>query len=160
MMTLSLKQTDKAYPSCQASIAINDHCLTVLVDTGASKSVLDHRAWKPVSASCARMSAADLALFGANGVLSVLAGPPSTQSLCIVMTIYQRRTSCSLSYIIKLWLICMENTKESPNRPHTLGVLSYLYSLLFTSGGSTHVFGTDEDTRGSTYCFTPPSCQW
>ena len=67
MMTLSLKQTDKAYPSCLASISINDYCLTVLVDTGASKSVLDLAVWKWISAPGAKMSATDLALFGANG---------------------------------------------------------------------------------------------
>ena len=29
IMTLSVEQTSKAYPSCLATVAVNDHCLTV-----------------------------------------------------------------------------------------------------------------------------------
>ena len=67
IMTLSLKQRNKAYPSCLASITINDYCLTVLVDTGASKSVLDFDVWKRISVPGAKLAAADLPLFGASG---------------------------------------------------------------------------------------------
>ena len=67
IFTLSLGRYPRTYPTCQASIVMNGHCLTMLVDTGASKSILDIATWKRVFLPGVKMNAADLSLYGASG---------------------------------------------------------------------------------------------
>ena len=61
------KEPDRTVNSCQVTVVMNGVSIAVLIDTGASKSILDIATWRRIAPAGSRMSAADAALRGANG---------------------------------------------------------------------------------------------